>query len=57
MFDQWFYSILVLDDREAFRISCQIEPSDIPLSCTNSIIGTGKKQKYTICIILYVLIN
>lgn len=49
VFDQWFHSILVLDDREAFRISCQIEPSEnIPSSCTNSIIGTGKKQKYNI---------
>lgn len=36
-----------MDDREAFRISCQIEPSDnIPSSCANSIIGTGKKLKY-----------
>ncbi|XP_026817312.1 ral guanine nucleotide dissociation stimulator-like 1 isoform X3 [Rhopalosiphum maidis] len=47
VFDQWFHSILVLDDREAFRISCQIEPSDnITSSCANSIIGTGKKQNY-----------
>lgn len=47
VFDQWFHSILVLDDREAFRISCQIEiPENLPPSCTNSIIGTGKKQKY-----------
>jgi len=47
VFDQWFHSILVLDDREAFRISCQIEPPDnVPSSCANSIIGTGKKQKY-----------
>ncbi|XP_050439024.1 ral guanine nucleotide dissociation stimulator-like 1 isoform X2 [Adelges cooleyi] len=47
VFDQWFHSILVLDDREAFRISCQIEPPDhLPSSCANSIIGTGKKYNY-----------
>lgn len=26
MFDRWFYSIVVLDDREAYKLSCQIEP-------------------------------
>lgn len=26
-FDRWFDSILVLDDREAYQLSCQIEPS------------------------------
>ncbi|XP_050530881.1 ral guanine nucleotide dissociation stimulator isoform X2 [Daktulosphaira vitifoliae] len=47
VFDQWFYSILVLDDREAFRISCQIEaPDNLPSSCANSIMGTLKKQNY-----------
>lgn len=25
-FDRWFDSILVLDDREAYQLSCQIEP-------------------------------
>lgn len=27
-FDRWFDSILVLDDREAYHLSCQIEPSN-----------------------------
>lgn len=27
-FDRWFDSILVLDDREAYQLSCQIEPSN-----------------------------
>ncbi|XP_023288550.1 ral guanine nucleotide dissociation stimulator [Orussus abietinus] len=26
LFDRWFHSIVVLDDREAYRLSCQIEP-------------------------------
>lgn len=26
LFDKWFDSILVLDDREAYQLSCQIEP-------------------------------
>ncbi|XP_077296195.1 ral guanine nucleotide dissociation stimulator-like isoform X2 [Arctopsyche grandis] len=26
-FDRWFDSILVLDDREAYKLSCQIEPA------------------------------
>ncbi|XP_014297178.1 ral guanine nucleotide dissociation stimulator isoform X2 [Microplitis demolitor] len=25
LFDQWFHSIIVLDDREAYKLSCQIE--------------------------------
>lgn len=25
-FDQWFHSVVVLDDREAYKLSCQIEP-------------------------------
>ncbi|XP_034244342.1 ral guanine nucleotide dissociation stimulator-like 1 isoform X2 [Thrips palmi] len=27
LFDRWFDSVLVLDDREAYHLSCQIEPS------------------------------
>ncbi|KAK9709741.1 RasGEF domain [Popillia japonica] len=27
LFDLWFDSLLVLDDREAYKLSCQIEPS------------------------------
>ena len=26
LFDRWFDSILVLDDRESYQLSCQIEP-------------------------------
>ena len=26
LFDRWFDSVLVLDDREAYQLSCQIEP-------------------------------
>ncbi|XP_045785446.1 ral guanine nucleotide dissociation stimulator isoform X3 [Maniola jurtina] len=30
MFDRWFDSVLVLDDREAYQLSCQIEPPTNP---------------------------
>lgn len=30
MFDRWFDSVIVLDDREAFQLSCQIEPPTNP---------------------------
>ncbi|GBP62803.1 Ral guanine nucleotide dissociation stimulator-like 1 [Eumeta japonica] len=30
MFDRWFDSVLVLDDREAHQLSCQIEPPTNP---------------------------
>lgn len=30
MFDRWFDSVPVLDDREAYRLSCQIEPQTNP---------------------------
>ncbi|XP_026668632.1 ral guanine nucleotide dissociation stimulator isoform X3 [Ceratina calcarata] len=26
LFDRWFHSVVVLDDREAYKLSCQIEP-------------------------------
>ncbi|XP_044579621.1 ral guanine nucleotide dissociation stimulator isoform X1 [Cotesia glomerata] len=26
LFDRWFYSIIIVDDREAYKLSCQIEP-------------------------------
>lgn len=29
-FDRWFDSVLVLDDREAYKLSCQIEPPTNP---------------------------
>lgn len=35
-FDRWFDSILVLDDREAYQLSCQIEPA---------INGQGRKDR------------
>ncbi|XP_060519056.1 ral guanine nucleotide dissociation stimulator-like 1 isoform X3 [Cylas formicarius] len=38
-FDRWFDSILVLDDREAYRLSCQIEPAATATTSTTS----GKK--------------
>lgn len=33
-FDRWFDSILVLDDREAYQLSCQIEPPNQPTLTT-----------------------
>ncbi|XP_052758571.1 ral guanine nucleotide dissociation stimulator isoform X4 [Galleria mellonella] len=30
MFDRWFDSVIVLDDREAYQLSCQIEPPTNP---------------------------
>ncbi|XP_072936910.1 ral guanine nucleotide dissociation stimulator-like 1 isoform X2 [Epargyreus clarus] len=30
MFDRWFDSVIVLDDREAYQLSCQIEPQTNP---------------------------
>lgn len=39
-FDRWFESILVLDDREAYELSCQIEPSGPSTG------GTAKEHKY-----------
>lgn len=39
-FDRWFDTILVLDDREAYQLSCQIEPSN-----TNS--NTKMKKRTT----------
>lgn len=38
MFDRWFDSILVLDEREAYHISCQIEPSA-------TLLNKDKRQK------------
>ncbi|GLV41492.1 Ral guanine nucleotide dissociation stimulator-like [Carabus blaptoides fortunei] len=40
VFDRWFDSILVLDDREAYQLSCQIEPS-------NTATSTAKAKKKT----------
>lgn len=30
MFDRWFDSVIVLDDREAYQLSCQVEPMTNP---------------------------
>ncbi|XP_013168232.1 PREDICTED: ral guanine nucleotide dissociation stimulator isoform X2 [Papilio xuthus] len=30
MFDRWFDSVIILDDREAYQLSCQIEPPTNP---------------------------
>lgn len=38
-FDRWFDSILVLDDREAYQLSCQIEPPNP----SSSVVKTKKK--------------
>ncbi|XP_048509205.1 ral guanine nucleotide dissociation stimulator-like 1 [Athalia rosae] len=42
VFERWFYSVLVLDDREAYRLSCQIEPP--PPGNTMNNRGKNKKQ-------------
>lgn len=45
MFDQWFNSILVLDDKQAFKISCQIQPLDNYIQSINSLSVTPNKHK------------
>ncbi|XP_015191248.1 PREDICTED: ral guanine nucleotide dissociation stimulator isoform X1 [Polistes dominula] len=40
-FDRWFHSVVVLDDREAYKLSCQIEPPP-PGNTLNS---RGKKKQ------------
>ncbi|XP_044743921.1 ral guanine nucleotide dissociation stimulator-like 1 isoform X2 [Chrysoperla carnea] len=42
-FDRWFDSILVLDDREAYQLSCQIEPA--PSGPANKIEQSKKTKK------------
>ncbi|XP_046485852.1 ral guanine nucleotide dissociation stimulator-like 1 isoform X1 [Neodiprion pinetum] len=41
IFERWFHSVLVLDDREAYRMSCQIEPPPPG----NTINSRGKKKQ------------
>nr|XP_050857383.1 ral guanine nucleotide dissociation stimulator isoform X1 [Vespula vulgaris]XP_050857384.1 ral guanine nucleotide dissociation stimulator isoform X1 [Vespula vulgaris]XP_050857385.1 ral guanine nucleotide dissociation stimulator isoform X1 [Vespula vulgaris] len=41
LFDRWFHSVVVLDDREAYKLSCQIEPPP-PGNTLNS---RGKKKQ------------
>ena len=43
IFDQWFHSIVVLDDREAYKLSCQIEIPP-PGHTLNNRIPHKKKQ-------------
>ncbi|XP_070149088.1 ral guanine nucleotide dissociation stimulator-like 1 isoform X3 [Polyergus mexicanus] len=40
MFNRWFHSILVLDDREAYKLSCQIESPP----AGNTLNNRGKKK-------------
>jgi len=41
VFDRWFYSVLVLDDREAYKLSCQIESPP----AGNTLNNRGKKKQ------------
>lgn len=41
VFDRWFHSVLVLDDREAYKLSCQIEPPP----AGNTLNNRGKKKQ------------
>lgn len=41
LFDRWFHSVVVLDDREAYKLSCQIEPP--PQG--NTLNSRGKKKQ------------
>ncbi|XP_075212927.1 ral guanine nucleotide dissociation stimulator-like isoform X2 [Lycorma delicatula] len=48
-FDRWFDSILTLDDREAYQLSCHIEPAGAPsaasiISTTSSSVNKYKKR-------------
>ncbi|XP_029164564.1 ral guanine nucleotide dissociation stimulator isoform X1 [Nylanderia fulva] len=40
-FDRWFHSVLVLDDREAYKLSCQIESPP----AGNTLNNRGKKKQ------------
>ncbi|XP_043495748.1 ral guanine nucleotide dissociation stimulator isoform X1 [Polistes fuscatus] len=40
-FDRWFHSVVVLDDREAYKLSCQIEPPPPG----NTLNNRGKKKQ------------
>ncbi|XP_058792977.1 ral guanine nucleotide dissociation stimulator isoform X2 [Phymastichus coffea] len=45
LFERWFHSILVLDDREAYRLSCQIEAPP-PGSTINNRSAAKKKHQH-----------
>ena len=40
VFDRWFHSVVILDDREAYKLSCQIEPPP-----GNTLNNRGKKKQ------------
>lgn len=44
VFDRWFHSVLVLDDREAYKLSCQIEPPP----AGNTLNNRGKKKQVSV---------
>lgn len=46
LFDRWFNSIEVLDDREAYRFSCQIEPPPPGSTSINNRSIVSKKSKH-----------
>ena len=41
MFDRWFHSVLILEDREAYKLSCQIESPP----AGNTLNNRGKKKQ------------
>lgn len=44
LFDRWFHSIVVLDDREAYKLSCQIEPPPPGSTIINNRSHVAKKK-------------
>ncbi|XP_071650262.1 ral guanine nucleotide dissociation stimulator-like 1 isoform X1 [Temnothorax longispinosus] len=40
VFDRWFHSVVIVDDREAYKLSCQIEPPP-----GNTLNNRGKKKQ------------
>ncbi|KMQ95472.1 ral guanine nucleotide dissociation stimulator-like protein [Lasius niger] len=44
MFDRWFHSVLILEDREAYKLSCQIESPP----AGNTLNNRGKKKQVSI---------
>lgn len=52
-FDRWFDSVLVLDDKEAYRLSCLIEPTnntasnDVDSICSSSLSSPKNNRKQT----------
>nr|XP_023024868.1 ral guanine nucleotide dissociation stimulator-like 1 [Leptinotarsa decemlineata] len=47
-FDRWFDTILVLDDREAYQLSCQIEPSAGTNNCKTKKRTSGHQKNDSI---------